>query len=109
MNCQWPDCDRPGFVISGNFADRTVCREHFRITNGDYATFKRACDQLIAAGLLPSDPMRLEEARAAILRDIEVQWLEREPDWPIEVCMASAKFEFEFLYPTPPKGLLGSL
>lgn len=113
MNCQWPDCDRLGFVTSGNFGNRVVCREHFVITNGDALTFKRACDRLIATGKLPSSDTQRKDARAAVLRDIEVEHLERNPDWPLAVCLASAKMEFEFIYGSsdgpPPKGLLGSL
>lgn len=32
--CEWPACAAPALCRSGNFNDRLVCAEHFKITNG---------------------------------------------------------------------------
>ncbi len=33
--CEWPKCSREALCSSGNFSNRLVCAEHFKITNGE--------------------------------------------------------------------------
>lgn len=81
--CEWPGCSAPALCQSGNFGNKLVCRDHFKVANGRMSNeeaVKRANERM--AGYSPEKRAELEKQFRAFVDPISSETTN--PPVPVE-------------------------